>query len=242
MIIISFFIINTFHIHGVANKHGTFVDIGDESTFITLDQICSLSNVTYRIRNTRDHENYTNRPTMIILVDGPEDVTGDDIPDIGFINPNVETGYQFSILLQEKNPLVNEAVPVSNSNVSLSITLWDASGIRYINTTTMKTNNLGRIDFNFTGFRSDDGISINTPGLGACGKAFFQFQGNDTFGASEEELDLNYFARPIPLYVEWSCPPKPEPESFFTQHMFLVGGFVIYAIITILIGIFICKK
>jgi len=240
MIIIFFFVINTLHIHGAANKYETLVDIGNESAFQNLEQIYSLSKVTYRTRNTPGNENNTYRPTTFIFVDGPVDITGDDIPDIGFTHPYVETGYNFIILLQEKNTLMNEAVPVSNSNVSLTITLWDDSGIRYVNETNMKTSYQGRIDFNFTGFRSDDGISIYTQGLGASGKAFFKFQGNDIFGAAEEELDLNYIARPIDIDMNIYDPP--EPESFFTQHMFLVGGFMIYAIITILIGVFICKK
>ncbi|MDP6155142.1 MAG: DUF4129 domain-containing protein [Candidatus Thermoplasmatota archaeon] len=144
--------------------------------------------------------------TYIKIVDIPEDVTGDEISDIGYVNPNVETGYQFSILLLEKNTLLNEPVPVNGTMVSLTVTLWDDSGIRYINLSNMKTNYLGRIDFNFTGFRSVDGISIQTPGLGASGKALIEFKGSGYLTKSDEEIDLNYIARPIP-------PPKLGPTD-----------------------------
>ena len=169
--------------------------------------------------------------TYIELLDEPEDVTGDGIADIGYVNGREETGICFEILLLEKNPALNEPVPVGNGTITLTITLWDDKGGRYINSTSRTTNGLGRAVFNFTGFCSNEGISIDE-GLGASGKALIEFKGSTHHMESDEEKDLNYLAKPIPRYIY-------DPEDEFPTIVILFGiGGVIFLIIVILIGKF----
>lgn len=166
--------------------------------------------------------------TYIELLDEPEDVTGDGIADIGYVNGREETGIYFEILLLEKNPAVKEPIP--NGTITLTITLWDDKGGRYINSTSRVTNGLGRAGFNFTGFYSNEGIQINDEGLGASGKALIEFKGSTHHMESDEERDLIYLAKPIPRHIY-----DPEDEFPTIAILFGIGG-VIFLIIVILIG------
>ena len=161
--------------------------------------------------------------TYMKMIDEPEDVTGDGIIDIGFTKGWQETGYRFNIQLLEKNTLLNEPVPVGNGTVTLTITLWDDKGGRYINSTSRTTNGLGRADFNFTGFYSNEGIQIYDEGLGASGKALLEFRGNVYLTKSEEERDLNYISKPIP----------PPEEKWYQTTPFLVGLAIFFVLLII---------
>ena len=168
--------------------------------------------------------------TYIEILDEPEDVTGDGFADVGYIRGYEETGYRFNILLLEKNTLLNESVPVPNRTVTLTITLWDDKGGRYINSTSMVTNGMGRAYFNFTGFFSNEGIQIKEPRLGASGKALIEFKGSTYLKESDEERDLNYLARARIFHQH-----DPDGDPSATVIIFGFGS-VIYLIIAILIG------
>jgi len=168
--------------------------------------------------------------TYIELLDEPKDVTGDGIADIGYINGREETGIRFEILLLEKNASQKESVPVPNGTITLTITLWDDKGGRYINSTSRITNGLGRAGFNFTGFCSNEGITIDEEGLGASGKALIEFKGSTHHVESDEDRDINYMAKPRPRFEY-----DPEDDFPTIAIMFGIGG-VIFLIIVILIG------
>ena len=164
--------------------------------------------------------------TQIKIVEKPDDVTGDEIPDIGYLKGKKEIGYKFSMLLLEKNTLLNEQVPVPNGTVTLTITLWDDKGSRYVNITTLKSDSQGRVDFNFsTGFYSN-GVQIREPGLGASGKAFFEFRGSTYLTKIEYEEDINFIARDkeIPAPTIWDSDwwTKEHPEALVGLSIFLV--------------------
>ena len=169
--------------------------------------------------------------TYIKMIEGqrPEDVTGDGIPDIGYVKGAYESGFRYGMLLLEENTLLNEQVPVPNGTVTLTITLWDDKGGRYINTTTGKTDIRGRVDFNFTEFMSNEGVSIDEPGLGASGKVLFEFKGSDYLTKTNIEEELTYIGRPVP----------PDEGDWWLQPAFLIGAGIFLLILIIVMVVLI---
>ncbi len=172
--------------------------------------------------------------TYMKMIESPEDITGDGVGDIGYTKSNYESGYRYSLLILEKNTLLNEQIPVPNGTVTLTITLWDDKGGRYINTTKLKTDVRGRVDFNFTEFKSNEGVNIDERGLGASGKAFMEFKGSNYLTKSDEELDVNFMPRP----------PKPIPDEIWDSPAFWAGlaVFVVILIIVMIILIMYLRR
>ena len=149
-------------------------------------------------RSSKDTGPMEKQAVTIRLIDMPVDFTGDNVPDIGYIKGWEETGYKFDVLLERIDPYSYKRTPLLNCNVTLRITLWDDKGGRYINSTTRKTNCLGRVIFNFTGFYSNEGNRINEQGLSASGAAVIEYAGSSRYSNSTKEVLLNYMAKPAP--------------------------------------------
>ena len=171
--------------------------------------------------------------TFITVTERPEYLTGDGIPNIGYVKGAYESGFRYCILLMEENPHLNESVPVPNGTVTLTITLWDDRGGRYINTTTRKTNVRGRADFNFTEFRSNEGVSIAEWRLGASGKVYFEFRGSNCLTGSGYEEEVTYRGRPFDPYDDYDGNGYIDPCFCF---MFC-GGSIFYVVFVIIIGL-----
>ncbi len=187
-------------------------------------------------KNARDTKNRSSMDTgpvekqivKIRLIDMPMDTNGDNVPDIGYIRGWEETGYRFNILLERIDPYSHERAPLPNCNVSLQITFRDVKGGRYINSTTRKTNWLGRADFNFTGFYSDEGIKIGQSGLGASGTAVIEYAGTSRYHCATKEVFLNYMARPAPPNI-YRVPTEDSGPSTTCCILFLLIPATVFA-------------